>query len=172
MNKRQRKKALKKRFISMNIQSPIFIRNHRIYDISKMADAFDTMLKNGKSRESASVNPDWLIEGMKRETEHGGLVPSWSIRALKNTDEGGIDKIISFNVIPGGTHLTDTCDQMLTYCALRKDKGAFEKSLKESLKMIDQTDKVIVIDSLPESIADNSFSPVYQHPINKPKEED
>lgn len=168
MNKRQKKKALKKRFISMNIQSPLFIRNHRIYDIGKMADAFDTMLKNGRSR----VNTSGLLEGMKGETGHDGTKPSWSIRALKDTDEGGIGKIISFNIIPGGTHLTDTCDQMLAYCAIRKDKGKFEKSLKESLKMIDQADKIIAIDSLPEFIADNSFSPVYQHPINKPKEED
>lgn len=168
MNKRQRKKALKKRFISMNIQPTLFTRNHRIYDISKMADAFDIMLKNGKSRVTAPVNPDWLIEGMKGETGH----PSCSIMALKDMNEGGMGKIISFNIIPGGTHLTDTCDQMLTYCAIRKDKGKFEKSLKESLKMIDQADKIIAIDSLPEFIADNSFSPVYQHLINKPKEED
>lgn len=171
MNKRQKKKALKKRFISMNIRSPLSIRNHRIYDMSKMADAFDTMLKNGRSRVNTSVLGS-LLEGAKGETEHDGLAPSWSIRALKNIDEDEIGKIISFNLIPDSTRLIDMNDQMLVYCATRKDKDMFENSLKKSLRIIDQADKVIVIDSLPEFTADIRVSPDFQHPINKPKKGD
>lgn len=52
MNKRQKKKALKKRFITMNVNMPP-LTHHRIRDMDQMATAFELMLDRRREHEAS-----------------------------------------------------------------------------------------------------------------------
>lgn len=166
MNKRQKKKALRKRLMSMNMKfMPLITKNHRVYDLNKMADVFEGMLERGKARVTgAQIGQTFRADGAMPYYMGDIHEPSFSIGSLD-------DRIV---------HI----DQMLSFAERRKrlqqentfiiKKSDIMPNLEGSFRIIESANYgKIVLDSLnlDQEDEDIRFSPDSQHCINKPKKE-
>lgn len=100
MNKRQKKKALKKRLIVMNVNMPPLTR-HRIHDMDQMITAFESMLDRRREHK-VSIKESFMkmdeidrvisVSNLPELTVPGRLLPNYQHVSNKSNKEEYIDK--------------------------------------------------------------------------------
>lgn len=100
MNKRQKKKALKKRLMVMSVNMPPLTR-HSIHDMDQMITAFESMLGRGREHK-VSLKESFMkmdeadkiisISNLPKLTVPGRLLPYYQHISNKSNKEEYIDK--------------------------------------------------------------------------------